>query len=115
MNSKQRTIRQMSREAVKSFDSYTAQGTKKWNWESGAKDLAYQVGSVSKIMMQLTKERWAEGKNKEALKAELSDELADIIAITLFIAAELKIDVEKAWRQMLELDKKKISERSKSG
>ncbi len=103
----------MTEEAVKSFDSYEAQGTKKWGWESAAKDLPYQVGSIAKIMQQLTKERWAEGKSKKQLKAELSDELADVIACTLFIAAKLEIDVNNAWQNMLDSDKRKISKRVK--
>jgi len=108
-----RTIEQMTDEVVKSFNSYIAQGTKKWNWESAAKDLPYQVGSVAKIMQQLTNERWAEGKTKTQLQDELSDELADVVACTLFIAAELKIDMDKAWQNMLDSDKRKVNQRSK--
>jgi NTP pyrophosphatase (non-canonical NTP hydrolase) len=109
-----RTIQQMTEEVVESFNSYVAQGTKKWNWKSAAKDLPYQVGSVTKIMQQLTNERWAGDKSKDQLKQEMSDELADVIACALFISADLGIDIEQAWQNMLELDKKKISKRSKS-
>lgn len=112
MNTHGKTLQKMTEEIVKSFDSYTAQGTKKWNWESAAKDLPYQVGSITKIMQQLTNERWAENKSNGELKAELSDELADTIACVLFIAFELNIDIESAWQAMLHSDQKKISERS---
>jgi NTP pyrophosphatase (non-canonical NTP hydrolase) len=104
----------MTEEVVRSFNSYAAQGTKKWNWESAAKDLPYQVGSVTKIMQQLTNERWAHGKNEDQLKNELSDELADVIACALFIAAGLEIDINLAWQNMLESDKEKITKRSKT-
>jgi len=107
-----KTIQQMTAEVIKSFDSYVAQGTKKWDWESAAKDLPYQVGSVTKIMQQLTNERWAENKTKKALLVEMSDELADIIACTLFIADGLNISIEDAWLKMLDSDNKKVSERS---
>jgi NTP pyrophosphatase (non-canonical NTP hydrolase) len=112
MQKQSKTIHQMTDEVVKSFNSYVAQGTKKWNWESAAKDLPYQVGSVAKIMQQLTNERWAEGKSESQLKAELSDELADVIACSLFIAAELNIDIDQAWQNMLDTDSRKVSERS---
>ena len=102
----------MTEEVVKSFGSYVAQGTKKWDWHSAAKDLPYQVGSITKIMQQLTNERWAEGKSEKELKNELSDELADVIACTLFIASDLNIDIESAWQKMLDSDKKKVSQRS---
>jgi uncharacterized protein YabN with tetrapyrrole methylase and pyrophosphatase domain len=114
MTDQSKTIQQMTEEVVKSFNSYVAQGTKKWDWQSAAKDLPYQVGSIAKIMQQLTNERWADGKSEKQLKEELSDELADVIACTLFIAAELKIDIDQAWQNMLDSDKRKISERSKN-
>lgn len=113
MNTKSKTIQQMTEDVVKSFDNYVAQGTKKWNWESAAKDLPYQVGSITKIMQQLTNERWAHGKSEFELKAEMSDELADVIGCALFIAADLGIDIDQAWQNMLDSDKRKISERSK--
>ena len=113
MAKQSKTIQQMTEEVVKSFNSYVAQGTKKWNWESAAKDLPYQVGSIAKIMQQLTNERWAENKSEAELKDELSDELADVIACSLFIAAGLNIDVDKAWQNMIDSDKRKVNERSK--
>ncbi len=112
MSEQIKTIAQMKTEVVASFDRYIAQGTKKWGWESAAKDLAYQVGSLTKLMMQLTGERWADGKNKTELKAQLANELADIVAEALFIAAKLDIDMAEAWEGMLADDAKKISERS---
>jgi hypothetical protein len=114
MAKQSKTIQQMSDEVVSSFNSYVAQGTKKWNWESAAKDLTYQVGSIAKIMQQLTNERWAENKSEKQLKLELSDELADVIACALFIAAELNIDIDQAWQAMLNSDKAKVSKRLKN-
>jgi len=108
-----KTIRQMTDEVRKSFDSYVAQGTKKWDWQSAAKDLPYQVGSVTKIMQQLTNERWADGKTKAELLEEMSDELADIMACTLFLASDLGINLEDAWQKMLDSDHKKMAQRSR--
>jgi hypothetical protein len=109
-----KTIKQMTEEVVKSFDSYVAQGTIKWDWQSAAKDLPYQVGSVTKIMQQITNERWANGKTEKKLKREMSDELADVIACTLFIAHGLNIDIQEAWENMIKSDLEKVNKRSKS-
>ncbi len=113
MSEQTKTIAQLKAEVVASFDRYVAQGTKPWSWESAAKDLTYQVGSLSKIMLQLTGERWAEGKTEPELKTQLANELADIIAEALFIAAKLDIDMAQAWEDMLADDDQKIRERSK--
>jgi NTP pyrophosphatase (non-canonical NTP hydrolase) len=114
MSEKELTIAQMKQEVVASFDRYVAQGTKKWGWETAAKDLVYQVGSLTKVIMQLSGERWADGKAEAELKAQLSNELADIIAEALFIADHLDIDMAEAWRDMLTDDAHKIGERTKN-
>lgn len=63
-------------------------------------------------MLQLTGERWADGKTEAELKSQMANELADIMAEALFIASELNIDMAKPWEDMLADDTKKISERS---
>jgi NTP pyrophosphatase (non-canonical NTP hydrolase) len=65
-------------------------------------------------MLQLTNERWADNKGERTLKAELSDELADILAETLFIAHELDINLQEAWQNMLDSDQRKVTSRSKN-
>jgi hypothetical protein len=41
-----------------SFAQYGKQSTKHWTWEVAAKDLAYQIGSLNKVMLQLSGGRW---------------------------------------------------------
>ncbi len=114
MKKRSKTLDEMTKEVKETFNAYVAQGTKRWNWQSAAKDLPYQVGSITKIMLQLTNERWPEGKTKKQLKAELGDELADVMAEVLFMAAQLDINLEEAWQNMLKSDKRKVNDRVKS-
>jgi len=74
--------------------------------------LTYQVGSLSKRILQLEGDRYADGLSKEEIKKHIADEIADIMAEILFIAHELGIDVSEAWEKMIESDKGKISKRS---
>jgi hypothetical protein len=95
-----------------SFAAYDAQGTRHWTWETAAKDLTYQIGSLSKVMLQLSGDRWADGKSKAQLEAKFQDELADILAEVLYIASERGIDMSAAMDAMVKSDQKKISERA---
>jgi hypothetical protein len=95
-----------------SFAKYDAQGTRHWTWETAARDLPYQVGSLSKVLLQLSGDRYAEGKDAAALEWELRNELADIMAEVLYIAGERGIDMDQALAEMLDDDKKKVRERT---
>lgn len=94
------------------WQHYIKQGTHPWTYETAAADLPYQVGSIAKIMLQLKGLRYDEGLSKEELMISLADELADVMAETIFIAGEMGIDLDKAWKDMLKSDIKKITERS---
>jgi len=107
-----KTISELTRAVQESFGKYDRQGTRHWTWETAARDLPYQVGSLSKVMLQLSGDRYAEGKSKEALKWQLRNELADIMAEVLYIAAELKIDMNQAMAEMVEDDQQKMKERT---
>ncbi len=65
-------------------------------------------------MMQMNGERYAHGQSSEALKLKFADELADILSLVLFIAHEMHIDIDQAWKQMLESDEVKFSDRGQS-
>ena len=106
------TITQLTKIVQDSFGTYDAQGTRHWTWETAAKDLAYQIGSLNKIMLQLSGDRWADGKDKAALEADFRDELADVLAEVLYIAAERGIDMNQAMDEMVQSDQKKVSERT---
>ena len=86
-------------------------GTKSWDYQIAAKDLPCQVGSLLKLIMQLNGERYAHGKSAQMIKAEIADELADILSLVVFIAHELNIDLGQAWSTMLKSDEQKFDKR----
>jgi len=109
------TINQLSQAVRNSFAKYAKQGTDHWTWEVAAKDLAYQIGSLNKVMLQLSNHRWADGKSKDALETEFRNELADILAEVLYIASERGIDMNVAMDEMVADDRRKVSERTQRG
>jgi hypothetical protein len=96
-----------------SFNTYDQQGTRHWTWQVAAQDLSYQIGSLNKVLLQLSGDRWADGKNVDALEADLSDELADILAEVLYIASIRRIDLGQAINDMVKTDQKKVNSRLK--
>lgn len=107
-----KTIPEMTKEIVATFESYKKTGTAEWTHEIAAKDLSYQLGSLTRALMQLKGERFADGKTPEELKKQVADELADILAEVLFIAHELEIDIGESWEKMIDSDNTKIKNRS---
>ncbi|HLC91492.1 MAG TPA: hypothetical protein VJC09_00390 [Candidatus Saccharimonadales bacterium] len=107
------TITQLTNAVKASFAKYDKQGTNHWTWEVAARDLSYQIGSLNKVMLQISGDRWADGKEKETLEADFRNELADIIAEVLYIAAERDIDMNRAMDEMIADDQHKVSKRTK--
>ncbi|HTH72271.1 MAG TPA: hypothetical protein VL737_02815 [Candidatus Pristimantibacillus sp.] len=107
------TISELTKAVKNSFAKYDKQGTAHWTWEVAAKDLAYQIGSLNKVILQLEGYRWADGKDKETLEADFRNELADILAEVLYVAAERGIDMNRAMDEMVDDDQRKVSERTK--
>lgn len=107
------TISELTNAVKKSFAKYDNQGTDHWTWEVAAKDLAYQIGSLNKVMLQLSNHRWADGKDTETLEADFRNELADIFAEVLYIAGERGINMNVAMEEMYDDDQRKVSERTK--
>jgi hypothetical protein len=105
------TITELTKLVKDSFAKYDKQGTLHWTWETAARDLAYQVGSLNKVMLQLSGDRWAEGKDKAELENALQDELADILAEVLYVASDRGIDMNQAMNEMVASDQKKVNER----
>lgn len=106
-----KSLKEMSEQIARVYKSYETTGTKPWDYEIAAKDLVYQVGSLTKLVMQRNQERFADGKSQAEIDKGIADELADILAETLFIARALGIDLEKAWEDMVQSDEDKISAR----
>ena len=97
---------------VAMFKEYEKTGTNPWNHRVAAFDLSYQVGSLAKRVAQLHNDRYREGMDDEQIKVLIADELADIIAESLFIAHDFGIDMEQAFANMFKSDEKKIEARS---
>ena len=110
---KDKTISELTRDVRASFAKYDAQGTRHWTWQTAAADLPYQVGSLSKVILQMSGDRYAEGKTEYELKWQLRNELADIMAEVLYVAAEFDIDMNQAMAEMVDDDTKKVGERTK--
>lgn len=106
-----KTLSELTSQVRASFAQYDKQGTKHWTWETAAKDLPYQVGSLLKVILQLSGERYDEGKDKEQLDWQLRNELADILAEVLYIASELNINLETAIAEMVADDRSKVTKR----
>jgi hypothetical protein len=106
------TVTELTNAVKASFAKYDKQGTSHWTWEVAAKDLAYQIGSLHKVMLQLSGHRWADGKDKQALEADFRNELADILAEVLYVAAERGIDMNVAMDEMVADDQRKVTERT---
>jgi NTP pyrophosphatase (non-canonical NTP hydrolase) len=101
----------MVQEVIAVYDDYRKTGTNQWTYDTAARDLAYQVGSLTKYVMQLRGDRHHEDKTREEIIAKISDELADILAEVLFISCELQIDLASAWEAMVASDERKIASR----
>lgn len=105
-------LQEMTQRVVAIFQAYGAQGTKDWDYDIAAHDLQYQIGKLTKGILQLKGYRYHEQLNEEQIKHNIADECADTLAEILFIAYKLDINIEAAFEAMLESDKKKISERT---
>jgi len=73
--------------------------TKLWDHKTAIKDLSVQVGTLTKLHMQLENERPSQQKPDQAIKEEIAHELSDILSLILFISYELNIDVINAWHK----------------
>lgn len=106
------SLKELTRLIRKSFARYDNQGTKHWTWKTMLQDLSYQVGSLQKIDLQLSNYRYSHGKSKTDLEKDFRNELANILAEVLYIADELKIDMNQAMNEMFEDDTKKVKNRT---
>lgn len=96
---------------VETIRAYDSTGVKTWDGRIALQDLAYQVGGLQKLCMQLNNERHLQGKTLEDVKADIEIELAEVIGVALFAAKDLGVDVRKGFQRMLETDMNKIAER----
>jgi len=107
------TFKAMGLQIIKQMKEYSSRlGTKPWDYKTALRDLPCQVGSLTKLVMQLEGERYRYNKTNTEIKEEIGDELADILSLVVFIAHELNIDLNDAWEEMLKSDESKLSTRS---
>ncbi|GAO98795.1 hypothetical protein Cva_01464 [Caedimonas varicaedens] len=107
------TFKTMGLQIVKQMKKYSSRlCTKPWNYKTALRDLPCQVGSLTKLVMQLEGERYRHNKTNAEIKEEIGDELADILSLVVFIAHELNIDLNDAWEGMHKSDENKLSTRS---
>lgn len=109
---RKKDLKDMRDELLEVWNTYHTQGTIPWTHETAIQDLQYQIGSLSKIFLQLKKYRYNEELSEEELMSKLADELADILSETIFIADGFGIDLSQAWDKMLDSDRNKIAKRS---
>ncbi len=108
---RQKTFRSMGEEVNSKMKKYArSMGTKEWTYETAVGDLPCQVGSLTKLLMQLKNERSRYHQTDEQIQEKISDELADILSLIIFIADELGIDLADSWQKMLESDQKKFQQ-----
>jgi NTP pyrophosphatase (non-canonical NTP hydrolase) len=105
-------IETMTDDVLRTFTAYEKTGTNKRDYKIAANDLSYQVGSLTKRIMQLNNERYREDMNDDRIKTLIADELVDIVAEVLFISHELGINMATARSAMLWSDEAKIKERT---
>lgn len=110
---KDASLTEMQANVVQVAKDYRRTGTIEWNYDIATKDLSYQVGMLAKRIMQYRNERFSEGLKQNEIKDLIANELADILAGVLFVSHDLEIDLHRAWAQMIESDKIKISSREK--
>ncbi len=96
------------------FEQYLTQGTKPWNASVASRDLSYQTGTLSKILLQLDGYVHDHGLTREELLSQAELDIGDILSLTLFIAHKLGIDPDHAFQRQLGSDLQKIHERTRN-
>ena len=105
-------FQKMLEELLVRWKDYDTQGTPTWTREIVIRDLIYQVGSLSKLMLQEEHSRYREGLDDAQIQQKIGDELVDILGEVLFLAKEYNINLSQTWNEMLESDRRKILERT---
>jgi len=108
------SLKELTKKQMTVWEYYLLQGTTPWTADIAIQDLSYQIGSLTKLNLQLKNERYRHGLDDDVIKAKMADEFCDIVANTLFAASELGIDMDKAFKDMLQSDINKAIERNPS-
>ena len=48
-----KNLKDMTKELIETWEGYQKQGTLPWTWEIAASDLQYQIGTLTKRILQL--------------------------------------------------------------
>jgi thymidylate kinase/nicotinamide riboside kinase len=85
--------------------------TMTWGSREYAMDLAFQVGSLNHLLLQLHNLADKRGLSIGEIKGKIGEELCDIIYETFAIAEEERIDLPKSWQLKRDYDNLKIKSR----
>ena len=108
-DSRQEVFNALASEVSAQMEKYAQKmGTKKWTYETAVRDLPCQVGSLTKLLMQSKNERDRHQQTDAEIRERISDELADLLSLVIFIAHEQNINLADAWQKMLESDENKF-------
>jgi len=105
------SLEEISKAMVGNMRHYEVTGTKAWDARMALRDLAYQAGGLLKLDMQLNGERHRQGQSEEEILQNIEMELAEVMALSLFAASKLGLDVKAGFQKMLDIDKAKIAGR----
>ncbi len=91
---------------------YPSQGTKPWDIKTNTMDLQYQIGSLSKLVLQKENYVHNHGLSKQEINSLIALDISDIISLSLIIAKEMNIDPDKVFLKQIRTDLEKIKERT---
>lgn len=91
---------------------YAQQGTRPWGVTQIGMDLQYQIGSLSKLLLQRDGYVHDHGLTEAEIQSLIALDIADIISLALSLADALDIDPNEAFVAQLQSDIEKIRERT---
>ncbi len=107
------SIQTVTRAMLDTMRAYEKTGIAPWTARIALRDLVYQAGGLMKLDMQLHGERHLQGRTKEDILKDIEVELAEIVAVALFAAHELNLDISEGFQRMVKSDQDKIACRSR--
>jgi hypothetical protein len=90
---------------------YLTQGTKAWSIKEIILDMSYQVGNLSKSMLQKDSYVRMHGMSAGELDSVIETDVVDMLSLVLSLAERLDMDVDKAFKEHIQEDIEKIERR----
>jgi len=102
------TWKELIDETARLEDRFVRFESRPWSVEAMGMELLAEAGSVADCLMV----REGYRKARAGQTPDLADELADVMFVVLMIARRAGIDLEGAYRRMLEETHRKLNERA---